>query len=261
MHFLKVLYAYAKLGVLNEMQYRVNFLNQLVVSLIGLALSIAGILLVFQHTPSLGVWTQTDLILLLGVHMVVRGFIGLFLRPSLQGFLDGVRTGNFDFVLLKPLDAQLFVCIQRFRPWSLVDILLGLALVLWAGVIRELNVDLGSVILFAVTLFSGFTIVMAFWLILAISSFWFVRVDNIFVVFDSLFQTAKWPVTIYPEFLRILLTFIIPVAWAVTMPAATLSGHVPLSTIQWSLFIPLGFCIGARLFWLWGIRHYSGASA
>ena len=124
MHFFKVLFAYAKLGVLNEMQYRVNLLNQLVVSLIGLALSIAGILLVFQHTPSLGVWTQTDLILLLGVHMVVRGFIGLFLRPSLQGFLDGVRTGNFDFVLLKPLDAQLFVCIQRFRPWSLVDILL-----------------------------------------------------------------------------------------------------------------------------------------
>ena len=148
-----------------------------------------------------------------------------------------------------------------YAIWHFSYTLLGLALVLWAGVIRGLNVDLGSVILFGVTLFSGFTIVMAFWLILAISSFWFVRVDNIFIVFDSLFQTAKWPVTIYPEFLRILLTFIIPVAWAVTMPAATLSGHVPLSTIQWSLFIPLGFCIGARLFWLWGIRHYSGASA
>ena len=115
--------------------------------------------------------------------------------------------------------------------------------------------------MFAVTLVAGFIIVMAFWLILGITSFWFVRVDNIFVVFESLFQAAKWPVTIYPDSVRVLLTFVIPVAWAVTMPAATLSGHLQLSTIQWSLLIPVGFCIGARLFWLWGIRHYSGASA
>ncbi len=72
-------------------------------------------------------------------------------------------------------------------------------------------------------------------------------------VFDFLFQTAKWPVTVYPEFIRVLLTFVIPVAWAVTVPAATLAGHIPLSTVQWSLLIPVGFCIGARLFWLWGI--------
>lgn len=261
MHFLRVLYAYTKLGLLNDFQYRVNFFNQLAVSLVGLALSLAGILLVFRHTSSIGFWTQPDLILLLGVHMVVRGFIGLFLRPSLQGFLDGVRTGDFDFILLKPLDAQLFVCIQRFRIWSSFDMLLGLSLVFWADSPHGLSVEPQLILLFIVTLFSGFVVVMAFWLILAISSFWFVRVDNIFVVFDSLFQTAKWPVTIYPEFIRVLLTFVIPVAWAVTMPAATLSGHMQLSAIYWSLLIPLGFCLGARIFWLWGIRHYSGASA
>lgn len=261
MHLLKVLGAYAKLGVLNDFQYRVNFFNQLAVSLVGLVLSVAGILLVFQHTQSIGVWTQPDLVLLLGVHMMVRGFIGLFLRPSLQGFLDGVRTGNFDFVLLKPLDAQLFVCIQRFRIWSVFDMLLGLSLVFWASIVQELSVRPEFILLFVVTLFSGFVVVMAFWLILAISSFWFVRIDNVFVVFDSLFQTAKWPVTIYPDFVRVLLTFVIPVAWAVTMPAATLSGHMQLSTIYWSLLIPVGFCVGARIIWLWGIRHYSGASA
>ncbi len=261
MHFLRVLYAYAKLGVLNDLQYRVNFFNQLVVSLVSLALSITGVLLVFQHTSSIGVWTQSDLIMLLGVHKLVRGFIEIFLRPSLQGFLDGVRTGNFDFILLKPMDAQAFMCVQRFRIWSMIDMGLGLSLLLWTGLVQELNVPPAALLLFAVTLFSGFIIVMAFWLILAITSFWFVRVDNIFVVFDSLFQTAKWPVTVYPEFIRVLLTFVIPVAWAVTVPAATLAGHIPMSTVQWSLLIPVGFCIGARLFWLWGIRHYSGASA
>jgi len=261
MHFLRVVYAYAKLGVLNDLQYRVNFFHQLVVSLVSLALSVVGVLLVFRHTSSLGVWTQPDLVMLLGVHKIVRGFIGLFLGPSLRSFLDGVRTGNFDFLLLKPVDVQLFVCVQRFRIWSLVDMVLGVSLVVWTGAVQGLNVPPAALLLFAVVLFAGFVVVMAFWLMLGVTSFWFVRVDNIFVVFDSLFQTAKWPVTIYPDFVRILLTFVIPVAWAVTMPAATLSGHLQTSVIQWSLLIPVGFCIGARLCWRWGIRRYSGASA
>lgn len=261
MHYLRTLGVFARLGLLNDMQYRVNFLNQLAVSILGLALSLAAVLLVFRHTDSIGVWTRDQLVMLLGVHIIVRGFIGLFLRPSMGEFLEGVRTGDFDFVLLKPLDSQVMVCIQRFRLWSLVDMLLGGGLIVWVIVAGTQEIDLVSGLLFGITLLSGFVIVIAFWMTLAITCFWIIRIDNIFVVFDSLFQTAKWPVTIYPDLLRILLTFVIPVAWAVTMPAATLSGHMDNATILWSLLIPFGFCVVARLSWVWGLKHYAGASA
>lgn len=261
MHLWRVCVSHGRIGLLTDLQYRANFVNQLIVSLLSVGLSLGSIFLVFRHTSALGAWTQPDLLLLIGVHMTVRGFIGLFVRPSLHAFVEGVRTGDVDFVLLKPVDSQLYVCLQRFRVWSLFDVLLGVGLILWSAVGLKVAASPGAVLLFLAALGAGCAVVVAFWFVLSVASFWFVRVDNIFVFFDALFDTARWPVTIYPAFLRIALTFVIPVAWAVTVPAALLSGHMTAGALSLAGLVPAGFCLAARLCWQWGLRRYSGASA
>ena len=127
----------------------------------------------------------------------MRGFINLFVRPGLQAYMEGIRTGLFDYVLLKPLDSQLYVSIREFRIWSLADLFTGVGLVVWSGWVGGLDASMFSIVLFLVTLLAGFSVVLAFW---------FIKVDNICVVFDSLFQTALWPLTVYPGAVRILLT-------------------------------------------------------
>lgn len=261
MHWLRVLYVHALIGIQSDLQYRVNFINQIILSFLGLTLSLASVFVVFRHTEHIGGWGQADLIMLVGVFMLVRGGIGLFVRPGLQQFIEGIQSGEFDYVLLKPLDAQFYICIQYFRVWNLVDVGTGWGLIIWSIWGLGLAVTLDAFALFLLTLVAGFAVVTAFWLILATTTFWFIKVENIFVIFDSLFRTAKWPTTIYPDFMRILLTFVIPVAWAVTLPAATLTDRLNATTRWLAFLIPVGFGVAARLFWRWGIKHYSGASA
>ena len=84
--------------------------------------------------------------------------------------------------------------------------------------------DLG---LFLVMLLAGLVIVYSFLLLLATCAFWFVKLENVLVIFQALFGNAgRWPVTIFPPWLRAFLTFVVPVAFAVTVPAQALTGQL-----------------------------------
>lgn len=52
---------------------------------------------------------------------------------------------------------------------------------------------------------------------------------------DGICQAGRWPVGIYPIWLRMGLTFIVPLAFAVTVPAEAVSGRLDPIWIVWPL--------------------------
>ncbi|MDH4271501.1 MAG: ABC-2 family transporter protein, partial [Candidatus Aminicenantes bacterium] len=108
---------------------------------------------------------------------------------------------------------------------------------------------------------AGGVIVYSFWLILATTAFWLVRVENILVIFQSVYEAGRWPVNIYPGWLRFALTFFIPVAFAITVPAQALAGRLTGPVLLGAAAFAVVLFTAARIFWRAGIRHYSGASA
>ena len=261
MPYLRLMWLYFKLGALNELQYRVNFLVQLVQSLVGLGLALGGLGVVFSHTETLGGWRQAEILALLGVYFLVGGAINLVVQPSMERLMEQVRLGTLDFTLTKPVDAQLLVSVQQVQIWKLIDLLLGLGVLTVALAQLGAGVGLGQALAFAVTLLAGGAIVYSFWLILATCAFWFVRVENILVIFQSLYEAGRWPVGIYPPWLRYTLTFLVPVAFATTVPAEALTGRLSESTLLGALALAAALLAASRLFWRVGVRHYSGASA
>src|SRR5690606_22448581 len=114
---------------------------------------------------------------------------------------------------------------------------------------------------FALALFCGAAMVYSFWLILATFSFWFVRVENLLVIFQSMYSAGRWPAGIYPQWLQFVLTFLVPVAFAVTVPAEGLTGRLTSQTLLVAAGLAIFMLLVSRLFWRFGIRYYSGASA
>jgi ABC-2 type transport system permease protein len=68
-------------------------------------------------------------------------------------------------------------------------------------------------------------------------------------------------VDIYPNWLRYGLTFLVPVAFAVTVPAQALTGRLSLQTWLGALALTVVLSIVARTIWRIGLKNYSGASA
>jgi ABC-2 type transport system permease protein len=142
-----------------------------------------------------------------------------------------------------------------------VDIGLGLVVLLVAVIRIGATVSLWSALSFVLMLMAGAVIIYSFWLMLATFTFWFVKIDNILVIFQSMYEAGRWPVSIYPAWLRVILTFLVPVAFAVTIPAEAAVGRLTPTMLLGGLALAAGMLVVSRWFWRFGIKHYSGASA
>jgi ABC-2 type transport system permease protein len=258
---LRVAATFLRIGALNELQYRVNFFLQLLQSLVALATALVVIALVFQYTTELGGWSPYELLVVLGVHLLLGGVIRAVIQPNMHLLMDDIREGKLDHALIKPVDAQLLVSVRQFALWQLVDVVVGAGVILFAVVQLPGRVEVAGVAAFVVTLLLGIVIVYCFWLIITTGAFWIIRMEHVAELFNGLYQAGRWPVTIYPGWLRIVFTVLVPLAFAVTVPAEALTGRATAGTVALALGFTLAIVAATRWFWRLGVRNYSGASA
>jgi ABC-2 type transport system permease protein len=260
-NYFRLLAAYFWVGIAGEVAYRVNFFFQMVQSVISLGMSITGLSIVFTYTSTLGGWRQEDILALVGVYILVGGIIGVVIQPGMEELIESGHDGTLDFTLTKPADAQMLVSVRGINIWSLIDIVLGLGVLIYALVRLGQRVGGGEALEFTLMLAAGIVIIYSFFLVLATLSFWFVRVENFLTIFQSMYEAGRWPVSLYPGWLRYGLTFVVPVAFATTVPVEALTGRLTWVTLLIAIAIAILLFALSRWFWRIGLRHYSGASA
>lgn len=261
MNVARLAWIYLRVGIMNEVQYRLNFFIQILQSGIALATGLVVLNVVFSYTDSLKGWTYPELLAVMGVHILVSGIIKSLIQPNMVRILEGVRDGTMDFVLTKPEDSQLIVSVREVRLWQMVDFVLG-AIVLITGV-TQLHRTIGwdAAVAFGIALIAGALMIYSFWLIITTGAFWVVRMDHVIELFQGIYQAGRVPVDVYPRALRLSLTFLVPVAFAVTVPAQALTSRLTVGTLVGTVLLAAALLIVSRWVWKFGLRHYSGASA
>jgi len=247
--------------VLNELQYRVNFVVQLFQSLIALVVGLVVLALVYAHTSELNGWSKSQLLCVLGIQILMGGAIKTYIQPNMTRLLADVREGKLDYALTKPEDAQVLVSVREVRIWQAVDLVSGSA-VLAVG-LSELTTSVGMLdaLAFGVALVLGAVMIYCVWLVIATCSFWVVNMEHAVELFDGVFATGRFPVGIYPGWLRYSVTFLVPVAFAVTVPAEALTSRLGWHTLVFEAAFAAALFAGTRWFWRIGVRNYTGASA
>ena len=189
----RILWAFLRAALLQETAYRAELLGNMVRSVIGIAVAVGGLAVVFSHTSSLSGWTLEQAMVLLGVYYLVQGVVQTALSPSLNEVVTEVRKGTFDYVLLKPVPSLLLSSTRRFAVWHLADVLLG-GTVIAVGLIRlEAQITVGIAAVFFAVMVGGVAIVFSIWLALTTLVFWFVRIENITMIFQLFFDTGRYP--------------------------------------------------------------------
>jgi ABC-2 type transport system permease protein len=261
MEALKLIHKFLQINALNELQYRANFFMQLFSSLLDLAFGLAGLGLVFYHTEHLAGWSQAELLAVLGVYMLIAGLTRVAIQPNMMRLMGDIHRGNLDFMLIKPVDAQFLVSAWQFEIWKLLDILMGVGVLAVAVFLMGAVTSLWQALAFVLLLVCGGLIVYSFWLILTTTAFWLVQVHGVLELFESIYQAGRWPVTIYPVWLRLSLTFLVPVAFAVTIPTQALTNRLTWGDLFLTLGLTIAILTVSRIFWKTGVKRYSGASA
>ena len=252
---------YLRVGIQNELQYRVNFFVQLGQSLISLATGLIGLWLVFSHTAELNGWTQPELLVVMGIFVLMGGVINAFIQPNMTRLLDEIQRGTLDYALTKPADAQGLISVREFHLWSMTDVLVGILVLAYGVYHYQGSVGIVHALEFLLALVMGSILIYCFWLIITSTAFWIVRVDEIVNLFQGVYAAGRWPVGIYPRWLQLSLTFIIPVAFAVTIPAEALTSRLTPLILAGTVGLTVFFSLVARFIWRLGLKNYSGASA
>lgn len=261
MNALRVTWLFLKVGAMNELQYRVNFFVQLLKSLIQVGTALVMLALVYSHTTELNGWTQPELLSLIGVQVLLGGVIHTFIQPNMQQLMTDVQQGTLDYALTKPEDSQLLISVRQIWIWQVVEIISGVIL-LFVGLSRvESSIGFLDAAAFGIAILVGGVLVYCFWLILTTGAFWVVRMENVLELFEGIYQTGRWPVTVYPGWLRYSVTFLVPVGFAVTVPAEALTSRLHWPTLLLAIGFGGALFAFTRWFWRFGLRHYSGASA
>jgi ABC-2 type transport system permease protein len=261
MNTLRLIWIYLRIGILNELQYRVNFFIQLLESAIGLGVGLFGLSLVFGHATDLAGWTRAELLAVMGVHILMGGFVRAFVQPNMHELMHDIQQGTLDFALTKPEDAQILISVRTIGLWRLVDVVVGGVVLGVAAAQIGAGVGVWQALGFVAALLLGATMLYSFWLMLTSVAFWVIRVEEMTNLFEGVYAAGRWPVGIYPDWLRASLTFLVPVAFAVTVPAEALTGRLNAQTLLGAALLAMALLAVARFIWRRGLRAYSGASA
>ena len=244
-----------------EMEYRTNFFMGIFEMLLVVGTSLAAVLVIFSHTGSLNGWSLPQMVALTGVYYLVQGGVNIVFSPSFERLMEHVRQGTLDFTLLKPASAQFLVSTRHLSLVRVVDLFMGVGVMAAGLVMLGNSLSLGSVLVFIVTLCAGIACVYALLLTLVTLAFWFVRIENLLAIFWAFTDAGRFPIDVYPGWLRLTLATVVPIGIAVTVPAEAISGRLSpesLLTMLAGTIFAVGF---ATWFWRRGLQSYTGASA
>jgi ABC-2 type transport system permease protein len=257
----RLAWLFFKVGSLNELQYRTNFFIQLLQSAVSIGVALVVLEVVYSHTPELNGWTEPELLVVLGIQLLLGGVISTSIQPNMQRLMEEVRDGKLDFALTKPEDSQALVSIRDVRIWRAVDVIGGAAVLAYGINGLETGVGIGDALLFVGLLALGAVTIYCFWLVIATLAFWIVNVWEIIELFDGIYQAGRWPTSIFPTWLRVGVTFIFPLAFAITVPAEAVTSRLEWSTVALAIGFAVALFAFTRWWWGFGLRRYAGASA
>ncbi len=261
MRYFKLLLLFFKSNLLMELEYRANFIAQAALGVLWAGITFASVAVFFTQTDELGGWTYEQALIIVALFTLIEGTIQLLLQPNITKIIQMVREGTMDFVLTKPVNSQFLATLRYVRYAGLADVGAGLVIMMFA--LGRMGYTPGPLALaqFALMLAASFVIVYSIWLLMATLSFWFVRIDNLTELFRSLFDTARFPVTTFPGLVRIVLTFVLPVAFMTTFPAQAMLGMLEGTTMIAAVALAATLFVFSAWFWRRAVLSYSSASS
>jgi len=244
------------------MTYRADFLLEGGLALVSLGLLLLPWIVLFGtgHTMARG-WDQASALMVLAYFTGVRAVLEGLISPSLVDLLERIRSGAFDYVLLKPADAQALVSTSRCEPWQIFNLLFAIGLAAYAFVLRGSGPAPEDVALGVVLFGAGLLAMYSLWLLCAAAGFWVVRLDNLTYLLGAIFDVARWPVQVFRGVWRFVFTFVIPVAVMTTFPAKALLGELDAKAALATIGGALVLVVVSRLVWRLAIRNYTSASS
>jgi ABC-2 type transport system permease protein len=263
--YLRLLAAFARYGLARELTFRGNFLVKVLVEVLWLGILLVFYRTVFAKTSVVAGWSEPEYLFFVGCYFALEGIIETLFLENCNEFADLVRTGDLDFILLKPIDEQ-FLVSCRWIEWSTApNVLMGAAVMGIALHDLQWTFDLGQVLLFAGMFTCGIGIAYSFMLLLTSASVWLVRNQSLYELWWLFTSLVRYPKEIYrgkwASPMGWFFTFVVPILLVVNVPARTMVKSLDPAFLAFMAGTAVVLLFASRVLFQYALRRYRSASS
>jgi ABC-2 type transport system permease protein len=259
--YVRLLGIFYRNALMNELEYRLNFWSRILMQLFWLGWSIVGLQVFFVYADEIAGWTYNELLVVLGIFFIMKGYRSFLLLPNLARMSEHIRTGTLDYILTKPIDSQFLVSLRHFQATHLSDGIFGLGLVIYALWLVGLVPAFVDVLLFAILIAAAMVVLYTINLVLQSLTIWLVNLERADSLVDLVIEVGRFPVAFYGPWVRWILTAVVPVALVTTFPALAILGRLDLRLALVTVAVAAFLFVLSRAFWKKALRSYTSASS
>lgn len=247
-------------SLVRELEFRANFVAKMLQNAAWVLFYVLMVLVIFSRTNSIAGWTQEDVFILMATVFLMSSvhralFMSCFEIP------EQVRRGTLDFVITKPVDTQFWVSVRRF-DWSSLGAIIASFVMFGYGLVQgKLAPSAGDWAAYVLLVLLALILFYALGMILMTLAIYFVRVDNLWVVGETVLETARFPIDVYRTGIRDLLVVYIPLGFLATVPAKAITQGAEWPLVGIGAIWAAGFMVLARWFWTFSLKSYTSASS
>ncbi len=243
-----------------ELEFRANFFAKIAQNAIWIFFFLMILLVIYRNTDLVAGWSRGDSFVLAATVFLMNAiFTGFFF--SLNEIPQHVRQGTLDFIITKPVDTQFWISIRKFEFGQIGTFVAGLIMVVVGVTTAHIHPSLAQWSGYLVLVIASLLIFYSFNLILMTTGIWLVRVDNLWVLGETLTQISRFPIDIYSMGLRRVFVYFIPLAFIATIPSSQLKNGFDPRMVVLGVVWALAFMAIARWFWRFALTQYTSASS
>jgi len=261
MKYMKMLTLQAKLSIMSAAMYRANFWLMLIQSMVNSLMTILGVEFIYGSVESIAGWSKNEMIILICTSLIVNQLFRGMIHFNQNRFVNGVGTGGFDKLLLRPVNLLFQVNTGQMHIASLLSILAPVVILLMQLNTLKSQISVARVGLYLLFILNGVVILTSFMLLLYTLAFVFIKVDGINNIYYLMMDIANKPQEMFgKEFLYGFL-FIIPAIPLANAPASVLLGRSNGAQLAIYLGIGLAFFLLSAVAMNKGRKCYTSASS
>lgn len=243
------------------MEFRANFIAKVIQNIAWVGFYVLVLLVIYANADQVAGWNRGQAFMLTSVVFITSHFCAAFFL-SLHEIPNQVRMGTLDFVITRPIDTQFWVSLRRFNFDRVGSIAAGLGMLIYGLATSGIPTPgIGQWTAFILGVGCAIALYYSMTLFLMTLAIYFVRVENLWVLGETVMDVARFPIDIYKAPVQRFLTFVLPLALFSTIPTRQLVKGADWSMMSITVLYIILALAATRWFWNFSLRRYTSASS
>ena len=122
--YIKIWMAFFRNTLSRDMEYKTNFIFEIFIDAIYYGSLFFFFEVIFQFTDQLGDFNRDAVVIFLITMYIADSLYNFFLGGNVFEVNNNVKSGDLDFILLKPINSQFFISCRYVNTHALISLLI-----------------------------------------------------------------------------------------------------------------------------------------